>query len=305
MVRVTLVQWNGDSAAHMRYTEAKMTKLAEEMLIDIDKETVKFVPNFDNSLKEPFVLPSKLPNLLVNGSSGIAVGMATNIPPHNLTEICQGIIHLLDNSDATVDDLMQFVKGPDFPTGGIIYDASEIKRAYATGKGGIVIRAKTDITEGKGGASKIIINEIPYQVNKAELVEKIADLVKNKKIEGIRDLRDESDKDGVRIVVELKKDTYPKKILNSLFKHTSLQTTFHVNLIALVDGIQPKLLNLKMVLEEYIKHRQEVVTRRTQFELNKAKDRAHILEGLKVALDNIDAVININQKNTKDKEEAT
>ena len=294
---------DGDGAAAMRYTEAKLASISEELLLDLEKNTVDFIPNYDSSQKEPTVFPARLPNLLLNGALGIAVGMATNIPPHNLTEICQGIIHLLDNSDATVDDLMQFVEGPDFPTGGIIYDASEIKRAYATGKGGIVIRAKTDITEGKGGASKIIINEIPYQVNKAELVEKIADLVKNKKIEGIRDLRDESDKDGVRIVVELKKDTYPKKILNSLFKHTSLQTTFHVNLIALVDGIQPKLLNLKMVLEEYIKHRIEVIKRRTQFELDKAKARAHILEGLMIALKNIDAVIKI-IKSSKDKEVA-
>jgi len=294
---------DGDGAAAMRYTEAKLASISEELLLDLEKNTVDFIPNYDGSQKEPTVLPARLPNLLLNGALGIAVGMATNIPPHNLTEICQGIIHLLDNPEATVDDLMEFIKGPDFPTGGIIYDTSEIKRAYATGKGGIAIRAKTEITETKSGGSQIIINEIPYQVNKAELVEKIADLVKDKKIEGIRDLRDESDKDGVRIVVELKKDTYPKKILNSLFKHTSLQTVFHVNLIALVDGIQPKLLNLKMVLEEYIKHRIEVIKRRTQFELDKAKARAHILEGLMIALKNIDAVIKI-IKSSKDKEVA-
>ncbi|MEK7067542.1 MAG: DNA gyrase subunit A, partial [Patescibacteria group bacterium] len=218
-------------------------------------------------------------------------------------ELCQGINYLIDHPDASVDELMEYVKGPDFPTGGIIYDASEIKKAYATGKGAIVMRAKADITEDKAGAAKIIISEIPYQVNKAELVEKIADLVKDKKIEGIKDLRDESNKDGVRVVIELKKDTYPKKILNSLFKHTSLQTTFHVNLIALVDGIQPKLLNLKMALDEYLKHRTEVIRRRTQFELDKAKARAHILEGLMIALKNIDAVIKV-IKSSKDKDTA-
>jgi len=249
------------------------------------------------------VFPAKLPQLLLNGELGIAVGMATNIPPHNLTELCQGIIYLIEHPDASVDELMEYVKGPDFPTGGIIYDITEIKKAYATGKGAIVMRAKADITEDKSGTNKIIVSEIPYQVNKAELVEKIADLVKDKKIEGIKDLRDESDKDGVRVVIELKKDTYPKKILNSLFKHTALQTTFHVNLIALVDGIQPKLLNLKMVLEEYLKHRAEVIRRRTQFELDKARARAHILEGLMIALKNIDAVIKV-IKASKDKEVA-
>ncbi len=291
---------DGDSAAAMRYTEAKLALISEEVLLDIEKNTVDFIPNYDGNQKEPAVLPAKLPNLLLNGALGIAVGMATNIPPHNLSELCEGIKYLIENEDASVDDLTQFIKGPDFPTGGIIYDNSEIKKAYATGKGGIVIRAKTDIVEEKG-LQKIIITELPYQVNKAELVEKIANLVKDKKIEGIKDLRDESDKEGVRIVVELKKDTYPKKILNSLFKHTSLQTTFHVNLIALVDGIQPKLLNLKMVLEEHIKHRVEVIKRRTQFELDKAKARAHILEGLMIALKNIDAVIKI-IKQSKDKE---
>ncbi|MFA6551390.1 MAG: DNA gyrase subunit A, partial [Patescibacteria group bacterium] len=294
---------DGDSAAAMRYTEAKLSAISEELINDLEKNTVDFIPNYDGSQKEPVVFPAKLPNLLLNGALGIAVGMATNIPPHNLTELCQGINYLIDNPDASVDDLMEFVKGPDFPTGGIIYDESEIKKAYATGKGAIVMRAKADITEDKAGANKIIISEIPYQVNKAELVEKIADLVKEKKIEGIKDLRDESNKDGVRVVIELKKDTYPKKILNSLFKHTSLQTTFHVNLIALVDGIQPKLLNLKMVLEEYLKHRTEVIRRRTQFELDKAKARAHILEGLMIALKNIDAVIKI-IKSSKDKEVA-
>ncbi|MDP3900647.1 MAG: DNA gyrase subunit A [bacterium] len=294
---------DGDGAAAMRYTEAKLSAISEELLVDLDKNTVDFIPNYDGSHKEPLVLPAKLPQLLLNGALGIAVGMATNIPPHNLTELSQAIMHLMENPDAGVDDLMNFVKGPDFPTGGIIYDSSEIKRAYATGKGGIVIRAKTDITENKNGQSVIIITELPYQVNKAELVSKIADLVKDKKIDGIKDLRDESDKDGVRVVVELKKEAYPKKILNSLFKHTQLQTTFHVNLIALVNGIQPKLLNLKMVLEEYIKHRVEVIRRRTQYELDKAKARAHILEGLMIALKNIDAVIKV-IKSSKDKEVA-
>jgi len=250
---------DGDSAAAMRYTEAKLSAISEELISDLEKNTVDFIPNYDGSQKEPLVFPARLPNLLLNGALGIAVGMATNIPPHNLTELCQGINYLIDHPDASVDELMEFVKGPDFPTGGIIYDASEIKKAYATGKGAIVMRAKADITEDKAGAAKIIVSEIPYQVNKAELVEKIADLVKDKKIEGIKDLRDESNKDGVRVVIELKRDTYPKKILNSLFKHTSLQTTFHVNLIALVDGIQPKLLNLKMALDEYLKHRTEEV----------------------------------------------
>ncbi len=294
---------DGDRAAAMRYTEAKLAPISEELLLDLEKNTVDFIPNYDGSQKEPIVLPARLPNLLLNGALGIAVGMATNIPPHNLTELAEGIKYLIDNPEATAEDLTGFVKGPDFPTGGIIYDASEIKRAYTTGKGSVVIRSKADITEAKGGQMKIIVTEIPYQVNKAELVEKIADLVRLKKIEGIKDLRDESDKDGVRIVIDLKKDTYPKKILNSLFKHTQLQTTFHVNLIALVDGIQPKLLNLRMILEEYLKHRVEVIKRRTQFELNKAKARAHILEGLMIALRNIDAVIKV-IKSSKDKDVA-
>ncbi|MFH1522439.1 MAG: DNA gyrase subunit A [Patescibacteria group bacterium] len=292
---------DGDRAAAMRYTEAKLAAIAEELLFDIEKNTVGFVPNFDGSHKEPSVMPAKLPNLLLNGTMGIAVGMATNIPPHNLGELTQGIIHLIDHPDAAVEDLMQFIKGPDFPTGGIIYNNKDILQAYATGKGGIVMRGVADIKERKDGQFQIIISEIPYQVNKANLVEKIADLVKAKKIEGIKDLRDESDKDGVRIAVDLKKEAYPKKILNSLFKHTQLQETFHVNMLALVDGIQPKVLTLKMILEEYIKHREEVIRRRTQFELDKAKARAHILEGLMIALNNIDAVIKI-IKASKDKE---
>lgn len=294
---------DGDGAAAMRYTEAKLAPISEELLLDIEKNTVNFIPNFDGSQKEPQVLPAKLPALLLNGTMGIAVGMATNIPPHNITELINAINHLIDNPDATVEDLMEHITGPDFPTGGIIYDKKDILQAYATGKGGIVMRGKADIEEEKNGQFKIIISEIPYQVNKANLVEKIANLVKDKKLDGIKDLRDESDKDGVRIVIELKKDSYPKKILNSLYKQTQLQETFHVNMLALVDGIQPKVLTLKMVLEEYIKHREEVVRRRTQFELDKAKDRAHILEGLMIALKNIDAVIKT-IKESKDKEVA-
>jgi DNA gyrase subunit A len=294
---------DGDSAAAYRYTEAKLRALAEELLFDIEKQTVNFSPNFDGSHNEPVVLPAKLPNLLLNGSMGIAVGMATNIPPHNLSELCDGITHLIDNPKATVDDLMKFVKGPDFPTGGIIYNIKEIQRAYATGKGSIVIRAKAEIVEAKGGKFKIIVSEIPYQINKANLVEKIASLVKDKKIKDIKDLRDESSKEGVRIVIELKKDSYPKKILNQLYKSTQLQDTFHVNTLALVDGIQPRVLTLKMIFEEYIKHREEVIRRRTEYDLNKAKERAHILEGLVKALKNIDAVINTIKK-SKDKEVA-
>lgn len=282
---------DGDGAAAMRYTEAKLSAISEEMLFDIDKDTVDFSPNYDGSQKEPQFLPAKLPNLLLNGGMGIAVGMSTNIPPHNLRELILAINHLADNPDATVEDLMEFVKGPDFPTGGIIYDKRDILNAYATGKGGIVVRGKADIKEDKSGNFQIIISELPYQVNKATLVEKIADLVKDKKLEGVKGLRDESDKDGVRIAVDLKKDSYPKKILNSLYKNTSLQTTFHVNILALIGGIQPKVLTLKMALEEYIKHRESVVRRRTEFELRRAKDRAHILEGLMVALNSIDEVI--------------
>ncbi len=294
---------DGDNAAAMRYTEAKLAPITEELLADIDKRTVNFVPNYDGSQQEPTVLPARLPNLLLNGSMGIAVGMATNIPPHNLRELAGAITYLIDNTDATVEDLMQFVKGPDFPTGGIIYDQSEIVRAYTTGKGGIIMRGRAEVVETKQGGFNIIITEIPFQVNKASLVEKIADLVKEKKLEGIKDLRDESDKDGVRVVVELKKDAFPKKILNSLYKQTQLQETFHVNLLALIDGLQPRVLNLKVALEEYIKHREEVIRRRTEFELEKARDRAHILEGLMIALNNIDAVIKV-IKSSADRETA-
>ncbi len=294
---------DGDPAAAMRYTEAKLQSVAEEMLLDIEKDTVNFLPNYDGSTREPVVLPSKLPNLLLNGSMGIAVGMATNIPPHNLGELCDGIIELIKNPKISTEDLVQYIKGPDFPTGGIIYNQKDIAAAYATGRGGIVLRAKTDIQEIKAGQFHIIVNEIPYQVNKSTLLEKIANLVQEKKIDGIKDLRDESNKEGVRIVIELKKDSYPKKVLNRLFKLTDLQTTFHTNTLALVDTIQPRVLNLKTILEEFLKHRQEVIKRRTEFDLNKAKDRAHILEGLKKALDKIDLVISTIRK-SKDKEEA-
>ena len=294
---------DGDSAAAMRYTEAKLHAIAEDMLFDIDKETVNFVPNYDGSQKEPKVLPSKLPNLLLNGSMGIAVGMATNIPPHNLSELCDGITHLIDHPDTSIEQLMEFIPGPDFPTGGIMYNKKDIAIAYATGRGGIVIRAKTEIQEIKDGHCRILITEMPYQVNKSTLIEKIALLVQEKKIDGIKDLRDESNKDGVRVVVELKKDAYPKKVLNRLFQTTELQTTFHVNLLALIDGLQPRVLNLKSALEEYVKHRQQVIERRTTFDLNKARDRAHILEGLSMALDKIDLIIATIRK-SKDREEA-
>jgi len=283
---------DGDSAAAMRYTEARMAKAADEMLCDIDKDTVDFVPNYDGSQKEPMVLPAKLPNLLLNGQIGIAVGMATNIPPHNLGELVDGIVTLIDKPDSTVEDLMVHIKGPDFPTGAQIYDPEVIKTAYATGRGSIIMRAVAEIEETKSGGQRIIISEIPYQVNKANLITKIADLVKEKKIVGISDIRDESDrKSSVRIVIELKKDAFANKILNQLYKLTQMQSSFGVNMIALVDGIQPRIMTLKGILEEFVKHRQVVVVRRTEFELRKAKDRAHILEGLRIALDNIDEVI--------------
>ncbi|MFH0820139.1 MAG: DNA gyrase subunit A [bacterium] len=287
---------DGDNAAAMRYTEAKLAPIAEELLFDIEKNTVDFSPNYDGSQKEPRVFPAKLPNLLLNGGVGIAVGMATNIPPHNLSEICQAIAHLIDRPTASIEDLAEFIKGPDFPTGGIIYNKKDILEAYLTGRGSIVMRAKTEIVETKNNQFQIIVSEIPYQVNKATLVEKIANLVKEKKIEHIKDLRDESNKDGIRVVIELKKDSYPKKTLNRLFKLTPLQETFHVNMLALVDGIQPRVLNLKRVLEEYVSHQQIIVRRKTEYDLEKARDRAHILRGLKIALDKIDAVIRIIKK---------
>ena len=294
---------DGDGAAAMRYTEARMSALAEELLTDLDKETVDWRDNYDATRKEPIVFPGKVPNLLLNGTLGIAVGMATDIPPHNLTEICDAIVKLVDDPEATTEDLMEFVKGPDFPTGGIIYDVAAIKNAYATGKGGIVMRAKTEIVETKSGAFQILVHEIPYRVNKATLLEKIALLVSEKKIEGIKDVRDESDKDGVRIVVDIKKDGLANKILNQLFSYTQMQETFHLNMLALVGGIEPHVLNLKTVLEKFLEHRQVVVKRRTAFELKKAKERAHILEGLKKALDHIDEVISIIRKSPT-KEEA-
>ncbi|MFH1867068.1 MAG: DNA gyrase subunit A [Patescibacteria group bacterium] len=293
---------DGDSAAAMRYTESKLTPIAEELLLDLEKDTVDLIPNYDGSHQEPKVLPAKLPNLLLNGTMGIAVGMATSIPPHNLGELIDAITYLIDNKDADVDDLMQFVKGPDFPTAGIIFNKADIKQAYGTGKGSIAMRAKAEITEGKNGF-QIVVTELPYQVNKANLIIHIAELVKDKKIEGIRDLRDESDKEGIRVVIELKKDAYPKKVLNQLYKLTQLQDSFHLNMLALVDGIQPRVLTLKAALEAYIKHRQEVITRRTTFELNRARDRAHILEGLVMALEVIDKIISTIKK-SRDRDDA-
>jgi DNA gyrase subunit A len=282
---------DGDPPAAYRYTEARMTKASEAMIEDIDKDTVPFRDNFDGSQQEPEVLPAKLPNLLLNGQVGIAVGMATSIPPHNLGELVDAIVVQIDSPEATLDDLMQHVKGPDFPTGGIIYGRESIRTAFATGRGGVMVRGVADIEETTKGRQRIIISEIPYAVNKAGLVEKIADLVRDKKIAGISDIRDESSRGKVRIVIDLKKDAYPKKLLNQLYKLTPLQTAFHYNMLALIDGIQPRVLGLQDILNEYIKHRQVVVRRRTEFELRKAKDRAHILEGLKIALDHIDEVI--------------
>lgn len=282
---------DGDPPAAMRYTEAKMGRLTEEMLVDIEKETVPFRDNYDGTRQEPEVLPAKLPNLLLNGQVGIAVGMATNIPPHNLTEIIDATVTMIDNPDATLDDLLEHVKGPDFPTGGIVYGQDSIRTAFATGRGGVVVRGVANIEETKKGKHQIIITEIPYALNKESLILKIADLVKEKKMTGISDLRDETARGEVRIVIDLKKDAYPKKILNQLYKLTPLQSSFHYNMLALVDGIQPRILGLQDILAEYIKHRQVVVRRRTEYELRKAKERAHILEGLKIALDHIDEVI--------------
>lgn len=293
---------DGDNAAAYRYTEAKMEKIAEEMIADIEKETVDFRPNYDGTREEPVVFPSKIPQLLLNGSVGIAVGMATSIPPHNLGELVDGLIHLVDNPEATIEKLMEFIKGPDFPTGAMLYNIEDIKNAYVNGRGGMVIRAKAVIEELKNGKFQIIITEIPYQVNKAALVEQIAELVRDKKILGISDLRDESNRDGIRVVIELKKDGYPKKILNQLYKHTAMQTSFNMNMIALVDnGLVPRLLDLKQCLEFFLEHRQEVVTNRTKYELKITKARVHILEGLKIALDHIDAVIaTIKKSKTRD-----
>lgn len=283
---------DNDPPAAMRYTEARLSLMAQEMLLDIDKETVDLVPNFDGTLNEPTVLPSRLPNLLINGASGIAVGMATNIPPHNLGEIADAICYLIENPEATVDELTDFVRGPDFPTAGIIYGREGIDNAYATGKGKVLIRARYSIEELPKERHQIVVTELPYQVNKAGLVARIADLVKAKRIEGITELRDESDRQGIRIVIELRRDTQPEQVLNNLFKHTAMQSAFYVNMLALIDG-QPRVISLKTALQQYIAFRQDVIVRRSRFDLRHAKERAHILEGLKVALDHIDEVIDV------------
>lgn len=281
---------DGDAPAAMRYTEAKMSRIAGEILADIDKATVNFRPNYDGTRKEPDVLPSAVPNLLLNGTLGIAVGMATNIPPHNLREVVDALIYLIDEPDASVDDLLNFITGPDFPTSGIAYGRADMKHAYASGRGGVVVRGEAEIIEHKAGQAEIIVTSLPYRVNKAALIESIADLVREKKLEGIRELRDESAKGEIRIVIVLKAGVPPQKVLNYLYKHTELETTFHYNMVGLVDGV-PQTLSLKTLLEEFLKHRKEVVRRRTEFDLAKAKDREHILIGLKKALDHIDAII--------------
>ena len=294
---------DGDGAAAMRYTEARMSKIAEQMLVDIEKNTVDFMPNYDDRLQEPTVLPSKVPSLLINGSSGIAVGMATNIPPHNLTEVINGTIKLIDNENITTEELMQEIKGPDFPTEGIILGKQGIKDAYATGRGKITLRAETEIEEMNNNKQRIIVKSLPYQVNKAKLIENMSALVREKRLEGISEIRDESDRiDRVRIVIELKKDTNAQVLLNQLFKNTQMQDTFGVIMLALVDG-EPKILTLKECLENYIKHRKTVTIRRTKFELDKAEARAHILEGLRIAIDNIDEVINIIRNSYDDAKE--
>ncbi len=294
---------DGDGAAAMRYTESRMSKIAEQMLVDIEKNTVNFMPNYDDRLQEPTVLPAKIPALLINGSSGIAVGMATNIPPHNLTEVINGAIKVIDNPDVTNEELMEVVKGPDFPTGALIIGKEGIKEAYTTGRGKITVRAEAEIEEMSGNKQRIIVTSLPYQVNKANLIIKIDQLVKERKIEGISEVRDESDRtERVRIVIELKRDARPQVILNQLYKHTQMQDTFGVIMLALVDG-EPRILTLKQCLDEYIKHRKEVILRRTKFELDKAEARAHILEGLIVAIDNIDEVIRIIRESYDDAKE--
>jgi DNA gyrase subunit A len=282
---------DGDPAAASRYTEARLGRPGNELLNDLDKDTVDFRDNYDGSEQEPSVLPAKLPNLLLNGQIGIAVGMATSIPTHNLGELVDATIELIDNPEAAVEDLLKYVKGPDFPTGAIVYGGAPMRQAYATGKGSVVIRAVANIEETKRGRHQIVVTEMPYGVNKATLIEKIAELVKDKKLTTISDLNDETARGKVRLVIELKKDAYPKKVLNQLFKLTALQTSFHYNMLALIDGIQPRVLGLEDILREFVKHRQSVVRRRTEFELRKAKERAHILEGYKIALDHIDEVI--------------
>ncbi|MFT4778126.1 MAG: DNA gyrase subunit A [Flavobacteriales bacterium] len=283
---------DGDNPAAMRYTEARLKKIAEEMLADLEKETVDFAPNFDDSLKEPTVLPAKIPNLLVNGASGIAVGMATNMPPHNLSEVIDGTIAYIENNDITIDELMEHVKAPDFPTGGVIFGMEGVRTAFETGRGRVVIRGKAYFEETKSGREVIIVEEIPYQVNKAEMIKRTAELVNDKKIEGISEIRDESDRKGMRIVYELKRDAIPNVVLNKLFKYTALQNSFSVNNIALVKG-RPEMLNLRTLISNFVEHRHEVVVRRTQYDLKKAEERAHILEGLIIALDNIDEVIKL------------
>ena len=292
---------DGDGAAAMRYTESKMTKFAEEMLADLDKDTVDFIPNYDERLLQPSVLPSRVPNLLINGSGGIAVGMATNIPPHNLTEVCDACVALIDDPEIDFEGLMQYIKGPDFPTGALVMGLSGIRQAYATGRGRIIVRARAEIEEFGHNRQRIIVSEIPYQVNKARLVKNIADLVRDKRLEGISDLRDESDRSGMRIVIEIKRDANANVVLNNLYKHTQMQDTFGVINIALVDG-QPRVLSLKQMLVHYLEHRKYVVTRRTRFELERAQARAHILEGLLIALDNIDEVIAIIRSSANDGE---
>ncbi len=282
---------DGDSAAAYRYTEAKMSKVAEEMLRDLEKDTVNWRPNFDGTKKEPIVLPAAVPNLLLAGTLGIAVGMATNIPPHNLREVADAVAHLIDNPDATTEDLLKFVKGPDFPLGAVAFNQKDITHAYSSGKGGVVVRGEAEITEDKKGNFSIVITSVPYRVNKADMLEKIANLVRDKKIEGIREMRDESTAD-IRVVIELKSGVNPQTVLNKLYKHTQLEDTFHYNMVALVDGV-PQTLSLKAILQEYVKHRAEVIRRRTEYDLNKAKDREHILLGLKKALDHIDAIIKL------------
>ena len=288
---------DGDGAAAMRYTEARLSKISMEMLADINKDTVDFGPNFDETEKEPLVLPSRFPNLLVNGTTGIAVGMATNIPPHNLREVIGAVVKIIDNRieedrDTEIEELLKVVKGPDFPTGGMVLGTSGIDQAYRTGRGKIKVRAVSDIEAMPNGKNRIVVTELPYMVNKARLIEKIADLVRDKKVDGITDLRDESNREGMRICIELRRDVNPNVILNQLYKHTQLQDTFGVIMLALVNN-EPKVLNLKDMLRHYLRHQEEVVTRRTKYELNKAQERAHILEGLLVALDHIDEVINI------------
>lgn len=298
---------DGDSAAAMRYTEVKMARLGEAMLSDIDKETVDWRDNYDASTQEPTVLPARIPNLLLNGVMGIAVGMATNIPPHNLGELIDALHYILKHTtveDITIEDLMQFIQGPDFPTGGIIYNRKDILEGYSRGRGSVVLRGRANIEEMKNGRDAIIISEVPYQMNKKDFVEKLADLVIGKIIIGIAEIRDESNKDGVRVVIELKRDAFAKKVLNQIYKLTSLQTSFSFNMIALTGrGLQPRLFNLKEILIEFIAHRDEVIVRRTRYDLSIAEARAHILEGLKIALDNIDAVIKT-IKESKTKEEA-